>query len=365
MTQGAPLPSPWLFSRGVDLGVFLGSFALAMGALALGSAAGVLHQETPGWAWVPAIVLCDVAHVWSTLFKTYLDPAERRARTRLFVAAPVAGMAASVALYRLGELAFWRALAYVAIFHFVRQQYGWVALYRAKAGERGGVGRVVDTSAIYAATCWPLLWWHTHLPRRFSWFVAGDVVALPRALLPIATAGYVLALAAYVVRAGWLWARGRGNPGKDVVVSTTAASWYLGIVVFDSDYAFTVTNVLMHGVPYFAIVWTHARARARVAPVVSAAAPPLLHALTRHLFVFLGTLWSIAFVEELVWDRAVWHDRGWLFGEGWDVGDAKLVLVPLLALPQLTHYVLDGFIWKRRSNVELYAPELVAAEKLS
>jgi hypothetical protein len=26
------------------------------------------------------------------------------------------------------------------------------------------------------------------------------------------------------------------------------------------------------------------------------------------------------------------------------------VLVPLLALPQLVHYVLDGFIWRRKNN---------------
>jgi hypothetical protein len=355
---------PWLFSKGVDLGVFVGSFALAMGALSVGAATGVLHQETPGWAWVPAIVLCDVAHVWSTLFKTYLDPAERRARKRLFVAAPLVGMAASVALYHLGELVFWRALAYVAIFHFVRQQYGWVALYRAKAGETGGLGRAIDTAAIYAATGWPLLYWHTHVPRRFSWFVPDDVVPLPSALLPIGTALYAVALAAYAVRAVSLWARGRGNPGKDVVLVTTATSWYVGIVLFDSDYAFTVTNVLMHGVPYFAIVWTHARRQRRAGDATSTGASPLLLALTRHVLVFLVALWLIAYVEELVWDRAVWHDRAWLFGEGWDVGGAKLVIVPLLALPQLTHYVLDGFIWKRRSNAELFAAELVAAQNL-
>ena len=29
-----------------------------------------------------------------------------------------------------------------------------------------------------------------------------------------------------------------------------------------------------------------------------------------------------------------------------------MYLVPLLALPQLTHYVLDGFIWRRKSNPE-------------
>ena len=57
-----------------------------------------------------------------------------------------------------------------------------------------------------------------------------------------------------------------------------------------------------------------------------------------------------AFVEELIWDRAIWHDRAWLFGESWDVGALKLLILPLLALPQLTHYILDGFIWRRRTN---------------
>ena len=65
------------------------------------------------------------------------------------------------------------------------------------------------------------------------------------------------------------------------------------------------------------------------------------------LATFLGVLWLLAYAEEMIWDRAVWHDHGWLFGNAWDVGDLKIVLVPLLALPQLTHYILDGFIWKR------------------
>lgn len=350
MTSGSP-KTAWLFSRNVDLAVFLGSALFSFAALGVGALAGVLHDETPGWAWVPAVILCDVAHVWSTIFRTYLDPTERRARPRLLAIVPLAGLAASVALMALGALVFWRALAYLAIFHFVRQQYGWVSLYRARAGEKGRLGRVVDTAAVYAATLWPLLYWHTHVPRRFSWFVPGDVVALPAIVMPAATVVYVLALAAYVVRAASLWLRRTPNPGKDVVVVTTALAWYVGIVAFDSDYAFSVTNVFMHGIPYFALVYVHARrATASSAPATPAARPPLAQRLTRHVLVYLSVLWLIAFAEELLWDRAVWHDRGWLFGDGWSIGALELLVVPLLALPQLTHYVLDGFIWRRRSN---------------
>ena len=69
---------------------------------------------------------------------------------------------------------------------------------------------------------------------------------------------------------------------------------------------------------------------------------------------FLGVLWLIAYVEEMFWDRAVWHDHGWLFGAPWEVGEkVKALVVPLLALPQLTHYVLDGFVWRRGKYPEL------------
>jgi hypothetical protein len=48
--------------------------------------------------------------------------------------------------------------------------------------------------------------------------------------------------------------------------------------------------------------------------------------------------------------RSAAGDKLWLFGGEWAWGDTKMFLVPLLAVPQLTHYVLDGFIWRRNSH---------------
>jgi hypothetical protein len=64
-------------------------------------------------------------------------------------------------------------------------------------------------------------------------------------------------------------------------------------------------------------------------------------------------LWSVAFAEEMFWDRGVWGERSWLFGGRVDIETIKMFIVPLLALPQITHYVLDGFIWRRKSNPAL------------
>ena len=338
---------PWLFSPRVDVCVFLGSALVSLGALWVGARLGVLEGESPGWSWVPAVLLVDVAHVWATLFRVYLDGEELRRRLWLYVLAPTVAYGLGVTLYSESDLLFWRVLAYLAVFHFVRQQYGWVALYRARANERGRLGRWIDTVAIYMATVYPLVYWHAHVPRRFWWFLEGDFAALPvvfeRALRPV----YFLSLALYAARSlhGWL-VRRRGNPGKDIVVVTTAACWYAGIVAFNSDYAFTVTNVVIHGVPYMALVYFYARAR-------RAELGKTYNLLARGPVAFLLTLWALAYAEELLWDRGVWHERGWLFGAGFDASSWKLWLVPLLALPQATHYVLDGFVWRRRGNPNL------------
>jgi hypothetical protein len=334
----------WLFSKSVDLSVFLGSALTALAALWIGSRAGVLYGDTPDWAWVPAVLLVDVAHVYATGFRVYLDGDELRRRRWLYSIVPIVGLAAGIALYSRGELVFWRVLAYLAVFHFIRQQYGWVALYRARLGERDRIGRLIDTAAIYAATLYPLIYWHTHLPRRFWWFLAGDFSALPSILYRVAEPVYWVLLAAYCCKSLHQWlVKRRPNPGKDIIVVTTAVCWYVGIVGFNSDYGFTVTNVITHGVPYLALVYWYARSRRNNSGGI-------YKVLARGPVMFLATLWLFAYLEEMLWDRGVWHDRPWLFGTSWELGWLKVLVVPLLALPQVVHYVLDGFVWRRKNN---------------
>lgn len=343
----------WLFSRRVDLWVFLGSAVVSLLALWVGSLMGVLYDDTPDWAWIPAVLLIDVAHVYSTAFRVYFDKQEFKRRPYLYSIVPLIGFGVGVALYSEGELVFWRSLAYIAVFHFVRQQYGWVALYRAKAGERDRLGKWIDTVAIYAATVYPLIYWHANLPRNFWWFLANDFTTLPTVMARVAAPLYWLAMLVYLGKAIYLaLVKKQFNPGKDIVVVTTALCWYIGIVAFNSDYAFTVTNVIIHGVPYLALIYWHSRRRLEHLSIGEGDGKNIgmLRLFARGPAAFLILLWLFAYFEELVWDRGVWHDRDWFFGASWELGAWKIALVPLLALPQLTHYVLDGFIWRRRGN---------------
>jgi hypothetical protein len=347
----------WLFSRRWDLIAFVGPVVASLLLVLVGVPLGLVDgaaTDTPEWTWLACVLAVDVAHVWGNLVLVYADPVERRRRAGLYFGLPLAALAISVALASEGEIYFWRILAAIAVWHFVRQQIGWVRLYRAKAGEGGGWRRVVDEGAIYAATLGPILWWHGHLPRPFAWLVPGDFVAgVPGWVGELALGIEAACLLAYVTKIAIEVRERRSesaenarplNWGKHIIVGSTALLWWLGIVAFASDYVFAVTNVLAHGVPYIVLIVMTARRR-----VQARASLPRVFRYGAGIIVAL--LVVLAFVEEGAWDRLVWHERGWLFPVGTvDLEAWRWVVVPLLAWPQLTHYLLDGFIWKRRQN---------------
>lgn len=335
----------WLFSPEIDLTVFLGSAIVSILLLFLGANLGILDGETPDWIWITAILMIDVAHVWSTSFRVYFDFEEFKSKLFLYLSIPIFGYLGGLAIYsEYGALTFWRILALIAVFHFVRQQFGWVRLYRAKLNENNKITNWIDTSAIYLATVYPLAFWMSNLPRNFEWFVQNDFISLPILVEKVLFPLYVLSLLAYFIKTFYLYFfHNFLNLGKDIVVFTTAVCWYLGIVYFNSDYAFTVTNVIIHGVPYFALIYFYAQSR-------RTKASGFYNFLSGNWIVFLATLWALAYFEELLWHRGVWNEREWFFGESFALENWKVYLVPLLAVPQLTHYVLDGFIWRRKFN---------------
>ena len=141
------------------------------------------------------------------------------------------------------------------------------------------------------------------------------------------------------------WKRGVVNWGKVGIVTSTACVWYTGIVLLNSDFAFTLTNVVAHGVPYIALVWIYGRHkwtdsrswRQRIHRPAAAG-------------VFVGLLLMLAYFEEGLWDLFVWREHAAAFGQmalPFAAPEAlRHLVVPLLTVPQATHYVLDAWIWK-------------------
>ena len=325
----------WLVAARFDLGLLIGP-ALLAALIALILPAGV---EVGPLGFLVLVVGIDVAHVWATLWRTLFDPGERRRLAPWLVALPFACAVVAMMLHGVSPPLFWTAMAYLAVFHFIRQQLGFGMLYRARAG-LGHAGAAVERWLYYGLTGTPILWWHAHLPRPFAWFMPGDFVPGLPAVVPqlagVVTLGLGLLHLKNRLAEGASW-------GRDLWLVTTAAVWWGGVVFARGDLAFTLPNVVHHGVPYLALVaWTVAGRWA-----VSGEGPGRPWMFTAAgAWAFVLPLLLLALGEEWLWDRLVNLDYPGLFPGPDLTAWAGFWATPLLSVPQLTHYLLDGILWR-------------------
>ena len=348
---------PWIYSAFVDSVFVLAPPFIILALLFLLPADFVNSAELSPAIWVLLILFVDVSHVYSTLYRTYFDGEAFKEHKVLLVNVPIAAFVLSVVVYSIGALWFWRVLAYLAVFHFVRQQYGFLRLYAFKQqGSR--LRNLIDEVAIYTVTLYPIIYWHLTGPANFNWFVQGDFCYFESAfLLRLSLTLYLFMIVCYAL-SEWIWFNRTGsfNLPKNAVMLGTSLSWYFGVVYFKGDLAFTALNVVSHGVPYMALVWIYGKKK-------SVKHPQSTNSFLRAIFsshgvvLFMLVLLLFAYVEEGMWDGLVWHDHPNVFGGFYflpkiTADNLLAVVVPLLTLPQLTHYILDGFIWKLKGDAQ-------------
>lgn len=68
----------------------------------------------------------------------------------------------------------------------------------------------------------------------------------------------------------------------------------------------------------------------------------------KYVPLYIFAVAGFSYFEEGLWDKFVWREHANIFGSLYLPASATvlIVLVPLLTMPQLTHYVLDAFIWR-------------------
>lgn len=351
----------------------------------------LLQAKLPLWGWVLAVLALDVGHVWATIFRTYLDPQSRKRNFDILIGLPILAFLLAFLLAVRSEDLFWRVLAYVAAYHFIKQQYGFTALHQARLygvilpslppDHRKDCKadldrlRTWDKIAIYCATGFPVLVWHARLPTRISWFQQGDFLTSVRDLFlwlelkgPWGISLWNVLAAATVTLWGlsiifWLahhfaFCNRWKQPfplGKALWVYGTYINWYLGIVFFDSVFVFTLTNVVAHGIPYYGLVYFYAENKWR--DTLRQTSRLLAHRAVL-IAAFVLPLVFFALSEEYLWDLFVHNHRHRAFFGAFlpyplpSVTHTvwKAFWIALLSVPQIAHYLIDGFIWKADSR---------------
>lgn len=302
-----------------------------------------LQSENNFYVWLFLIVFVDVSHVYSTLFKTYFVKKEIQSRKLLYYGLPIFSFVFCVVLFQFGSLVFWSVLAMIAVFHFIRQQYGFMRLYARL--EPNDFHKKIDEIAIYSAAIYPMLYWFS-TPRNFTWFVENEfqwMGKLPN-FLPYVTNIYYVIIGIWILKTVAVYLKFKEfNIPKNTVIIGTFLSWYFGIVYFNNDLIFTLLNVISHGIPYIALIYF------KEIKQKSNEELKWLHIFKNSfgIILFLVLLFAIAFFEEFLWEILVWKEHI-NFTQIETSSFLLMIIVPLLTMPQLTHYLLDGFIWKRK-----------------
>ncbi|MEF9479718.1 hypothetical protein OWR28_20135 [Chryseobacterium sp. 1B4] len=214
-----------------------------------------LENHYSFYTWLFLIVFVDVAHVYSTLFKTYFVKGEVQKNKLLYLGIPVLSWILGMILFQFGSLTFWSVLALIAVFHFIRQQYGFMRIYARF--EPDNWSKKIDEIAVYSATIYPMLYWFK-TPRAFTWFVNNEFDWLQNLpdYVPLLTVFYFTILIIWFIKTivGTFKTKNINIP-KTALITGTFLSWYFGIVHFNNDLLFTFLNVVSHGVPYIALIY--------------------------------------------------------------------------------------------------------------
>ncbi len=301
-------------------------------------------------SWILIVLAIDVAHVYSSVYKTYFKEDAWCNFGFKMKYLPVFVWMGGILIYSTSSYLFWSCLAYFAVYHFVRQQYGFFRLYSLPSANKWY--RKILSLSIYASTVVPILIWHCKGQQNFNWMLAGDFkyINLPFLVSFLKMFYFLIHLVYIYIEFKEYQFHKKWNIGRMLITLSTSFAWYSSIVLINNDFTFSLVNVIGHGIPYFALVWVTEKRE--------------LNNSSSDFFKFIFSKWGwicfyliifgFAYIEEGLWDSLIWHEHsetfGWIY-PFFDLIESDQVLafmIPLLIMPQVVHYILDAYIWKSK-----------------
>lgn len=284
-----------------------------------------------------ANVFIDYAHTFATIY--------RYPKARILAyGAPILSLALCVAAFQISEMFLYRFLAYFAVYHFARQSYGIMRYY-----DRGMPASVIDKIAIYATLVYPVLINHLNSPESMGWFVQGDFISLGeyKEFTP-----FVHALASVIAVAYINQERKKEtiNIQKNLAVIGPALASFLVFVIWDDGRALAPIVNIGHGLPYMAMIWA-LNGRSffeKKLPEVIRFTGPVIFCASVAILGYLGAAMEDSFLEPVYPEAFQW------FHNQFDYLDYSLahVMTPILAMFTLTHFIVDGLVWKMRGKMK-------------
>jgi hypothetical protein len=332
------IPAIWIIARRDDLLWFQGSVVAGLGLLIFFLFAPHFDQAGAYNPTVLAVFLWgaffDGTHVWATYARTYFAPDEgSRAGIPgdwswglLAIGPAIALLAAGFGTPRL--FAMFLMLGYLwAYWHLVRQHYGFVTLYRKRAGESGLDGTRLDGLILWTGCLYPFLRFSLSDAYRQS----GLLQLIPASLIDSARLALNVGFGLAAIILLMIVLSQRVEPlrlgPKHLLLAIVISFHLLVFALLGNLLTILATLTIFHNLQYHRIVWQYERGLGRVPS--GGLVPYLAYGIA------LGLVWYGLRVLGL----ATVHSgilRNVLIGLGWGVA--------------FHHYLLDGLIWHVRRS---------------
>lgn len=298
-----------------------------------------LPSSPPYYFFLLGWLIVDGSHVYSTLLVSYMDRTIFQNLKWVLILTPLLLYVLTSSLFYFGqEQVFAYFLAYLAMIHFIRQEFGWMKIATRLDAEAPTWLNHVDKIVSYIMTIAPMMWFMRKANSGF-WYKSGDLFLVPD---DIAYYGFSLFWPAVIV---FLAVNGYHtyktqtfNLTKFLVFINTFFGWYIAKTQTANIYLAVWLVIFHHGIPYYFIVFKTEKisGKYKLKEKLKFLHLPILYLSCVGIFYL--------FMTNSCCSSAV----GFLKTQG---NLIKALVLAIAPVPQMTHFILDGFIWKRKRGL--------------
>lgn len=334
----AAAASRWVVSRRFDIGFFLLSGLVVLIPLI----ATRMFSVDPYLILSAVAVVSNGPHLSSTWSRVYLDARELRRRPVALAVIPVLIAAAVIATIRVTPDAFrilTSTILYWASYHFAAQCYGLLRLYQRKSGEALRPGHRAEAAFIYSFALFTMVY-RIHFGPRSLMGTEAYTPPMPFALVVLAGAVAAASVVVVLIDQARRVAAGERLPWERLAfLGATALGFGVPFLLMRDGTAGFAAAACWHGIQYLGIVYHFNRNKyrggvPREARVIGwASQPGRAVAYGALMLALVGAVYGGLIVVARATGADLW----------------RLSLGTWVTLT-LSHYWVDGVIWKMRRD---------------
>lgn len=325
------IESSWVFSLKEDLYVFGGSLLVAL-------CFGYYFDSFNNFIF--AYVLLDQCHIYSTYFYTYNSKRFSKEFKKILIGIPLFFFILSFVLihyFGLQYLSF--VLSAYSLIHFYKQQRAWFLIASSKEIKKSNFENIVDKAVIFFSIGGPIYISLVENVGRDGWRVARDLFYLPDYIIPYVFNGWIISIILYFslqVKQFYLYKS--ISWGKHIQLLSSLLIWVaFRLEPFEKSKIYGLFLLFFsHSFPYYYPGIKYVRDRISKGEKFYI---PFPESKLIPIFLYVLTV-GVVCMEQML--RQAFHG----------LGNPYHIIGIIIHTSVLTHFTLDGIIWKKRFHPE-------------